>query len=278
MTSRKGFEQIYEQWIERPSAAYRKQLGPAVNLSTEAFEAFVQRLRSYRADYPTMAFWIVLDYASLRAMLCEGDADVFGSAIRSKRELLTRIHPQYLLPYLRWRKAVYELMVVYPEKVCSPLKHVFRIWVPLRTHSGQYWWFWINSLILQLDANQRITTTLETFYRDNQWSKHNLRPVEASLYAHDPKEESLNTELAMQFSLQLAELFTDAELELLALYANGKNTREVLSARKWSLHTLHEYNTHLLRKARELFVYDFKNARHFAEYCKERRILQFKPR
>lgn len=277
MTSRLSFEQAYEEWIEQPSSTYRRSIGAPVHLSEAELNHFVQHLHNYRAAYPGMAAWLLLDYATLSVRQSEGDTNVFGMPIRTKRDLLSRIHPDYLLPYLRWRQAAYGLMALYPEKIRQPLRHTFRISLPIRTHRGRYWWFCMNSAVVQMDAEGRIATTVETLYRESEWSRHNLRPVEASLFSHEPLEDGLNAELAAQLSLQLTELFTDAELDLLALYASGKPTAEALAAKKWSRHTLHEYNTHLLRKARELFVYDFKNARQFAEYCLERHILQFKP-
>ncbi|MCS7037725.1 MAG: hypothetical protein RMJ33_09110 [Saprospiraceae bacterium] len=277
MTVVTSFEQAYEEWIDRPHRDYRRSIGTPVNLDAAAFEEFVQRLRAYRAAYPSMALWLTMDYSTLSAMQSEGDINVFGAPVRSKRDLVARIHPDYLLPYLRWRRSAYALMSLYPEKVRQPLKHTFRISLPFKTHSGQYWWFCMNSAIVQQDAQGRIATTVETLYRESTWSRHNLRPLEASLFSHEPQEEGLNAELAGQLSLLLMELFTDAELDLLALYASGTRTDSVLAAMKWSRHTLHEYNTHLLRKARELFVYEFKNARQFAEYCQERHILKFKP-
>ncbi len=73
-----------------------------------------------------------------------------------------------------------------------------------------------------------------------------------------------------------ADEFTDAELDILALYASGKSTDDVLREKGWSRHTLHEYNANLLRKAKALFVYDFKNARDFAEYCYEKGFVRLK--
>ncbi len=277
MALKPSFEQVYEEWIEHPSKNYRQKIGQAVHLDETAFADFLQCLRNYRAAYPSIALWLVVDYATFNVNLCEGDRNALGDSIRTKRDLLARIHPDYLLPYLRWRQAAYTLMTLYPEKVRQPLSHTFRISLPLKNHKGLYWWFCMNSAIVQMDAENRIATTVEILYRENEWSRHNLRPVEASLFSRLSQEESLNAELAAQFSLQLAELFTDAELDLVALYARGRSTAEAQAAKKWSRHTLHEYNTHILRKARELFVYDFRNARQFAEYCAERRILQFKP-
>ncbi|MEQ1745210.1 MAG: hypothetical protein ABMA02_07290, partial [Saprospiraceae bacterium] len=61
-----------------------------------------------------------------------------------------------------------------------------------------------------------------------------------------------------------------------SLYAEGKTTDKALEEKKWSRNTLHEYNSNILRKAKGLFVYDFKNARTFAEYCLEKGFLRLK--
>lgn len=276
MTSLSEFERLYEEWVERPSAEYRRLVGPSVDMDAAALEQFIQHLSQHRTAYPNIAFWVIFDYKTFSVLRSDGNMNVLGSPLRTKRDLLQHIHPDYLLPYLRWRKGAYNLVFQYADKMRKPLQHAFRISLPLRVRSGRYWWFLINSLTTQLDANHRIVSNLQTFCQENEWSRHNLRPVEAAVFSRTEEESLFNSELTAQISLQLTELFTDAELDLLALYAAGKSTEQVLAVKRWSKHTLHEYNTHLLRKSKELFVYDFKSARHFAEYCRERRILYFK--
>ncbi len=276
MTSAKRFEELYEEWIERPTLAYRHSVGVAVDLSAEALGQFVQNLHRWRAESPYLAGWLLFDYKTFQVTARDGDADIFGIPISSKRDLLARVHPHYFLPYLRWLKAMYGVLFRHPEKMQQPLLHTFRISLPLRTGTNRYWWFSTDSIVAQLDAEHRIATVLKVFYQENEWSGFSLRPVEANIFSRTEGAEGINQELSAQLSLQLAELFTDAELDLIALYAKGKPTEAILKVKKWSRHTLHEYNTHLLRKSRELFVYDFKNARQFAEYCRERRIFQFK--
>ncbi len=277
MLSFREFELLYEEWVEHPSAEYRRRVGSPVNIDAASLDQFLQRLHTHRADYPNMAFWLLIDYKTLLVARGEGDEQALGAPVRIYRDMLMRIHPDYLLPYFRWRKAAYQMVFLYPEKMRQPLLHAFRISLPLRVRFDKYWWFCINSTVVQMDAEGRIATILLTFYRESEWSPHNLRPVEASLFSYSEENEDINKELAAQLSLQMSEVFTDAELDLLALYAAGRNTDEVLAAKNWSRHTLHEYNAHLLRKSKELFVYDFKSARDFAEYCQERQMLLFKP-
>lgn len=277
MTPSRTIEALYEEWVECPSLEYRQQVSAPVDLPPIVFEQFLKRLHHQRIEYPNMAFWLVFDYRTLDVTRRDGDAETLGLPVRSKYDFLTRIHPDYVLPYLRWRRAAYQLAFQYPQKVRRPLAQAFRISIPLRTSTQEYWWFFINSVVVQVDAAGRIATNLQTFYRDTKWSSQSLRPVEASLFSHLESMESLNAEMFGQMTLQMTEVFTDAELELLTLYAAGKSTQEVVATKQWSLHTVHEYNAHLLWKARELFAYDFRNARSFARYCRERHLVFIPP-
>ncbi len=269
------FDEIYERLIEWPSMAYRSAVGPPLNLDPAAFEQFLARLSHFREDYPNMAFWQMVDYKTLTISHSQGDLEAFGYKLTSVKDFFRRVHPDYLLPYLRWRTAAYNLILKQDMPV-DPLHAVFRVPLPLQLLDGQYFWFYMNTTIVQVDAEGRIVTNLQSFYRESKWSPRNLRPLEAHVQIRNMADNDLDKMLIAQMTLQLIDEFTDAELDLLSLYASGKKTDEVLREKGWSRHTLHEYNANLLRKAKALFVYDFKNARDFAEYCLEKGLLRVK--
>lgn len=269
------FDEIYERLIERPSAAYRTSVAAPVNLDSEAFDAFLSRLKNFREEYPNMAFWHTIDYKTLSINHSEGDLVTFGRKLSSVKDFFRQIHPDYLVPFLRWRTAAYSL-ILNQNMAVSPLEAVFRVSLPLQVLDGQYLWFYMNSAIVQVDAEGRIVTNLQTFYREGKWSPRNLRPLEASIQIRNVTDNALEEHLVSQLSLQLIEEFTDAELDLLSSYAAAKKTEDVLREKSWSRHTLHEYNANLLRKAKAIFVYDFRNARDFAEYCAEKGFIRVK--
>lgn len=269
------FDELYERHIERPSAAYRSAVGPPVNLDPVAFEQFVARLKNFRDEYPNMAFWQMIDYKSLNITHSEGDQETFGHRLTSVKDFFKQVHPDYIVPFLRWRTAAYSL-ILHDRMVVTPLEAVFRIALPLQVVDGQYLWFYMNSTIVQVDSEGRIVTNLQTFYREGKWSPRTLRPLEASIHIRNVTDSSLDEQLAAQLSLQVIDEFTDAELDLLTLYAASKTTEQVRQEKSWSRHTLHEYNANLLRKAKALFVYDFRNARDFAEYCLDKGFIRLK--
>jgi len=269
------FDELFERQIEQPSAAYRRTVGPPVNLSQADFEQFLSRLSHFREDYPNMAFWLMVDYKSLLISHSEGDQELFGRKLSSVKDFFKRVHPDYVLPYLRWRTAAYNLILT-QEMAVDPLHAVFRAQLPLQVHDGQYFWFYMNTTIVQVDAEGRIATNLQTFYRESKWSPRNQRPLEAHIQIRDVADNALHQQLVGQMVLALLDEFTDAELDLLSFYAAGKKTDEVLQEKGWTRHTLHEYNANLLRKAKGIFVFDFKNARDFAEYCFEKGFIRLK--
>lgn len=266
------FDELYESHVVQPSAAYRAVIGAPVNLDAAGMSDMLSRLRNYHNLYPGMAFWILIRYKDLSIPASEGDDAFFGHKLDTVKEQYRLIHPDYLLPYLRWRSAAYEL--VFKQNInIEPLEMGYRQSVPMQAKDGEYYWFAMYSTVAQLDANGRIVSNLQTFYRESKWSPRNLRPFEASIILKNITETELHRNLIGQISLSLIDEFTNAELDLLSLYGAGKTAEEIQEAKSWSRHTLHEYNANLLKKAKSLFVYDFRNAREFAEYCLEKGLI-----
>lgn len=259
----------------QPSAAYRAAVGDPVNLPPKEFSGLVERLSDYQHLYPGMAFWQMIHYKTLAISASAGDAAVFGQKFQVVKDYFRRVHPDYLLPYFRWRSAAYE-MIFRQNVQIEPLQVGYRQSVPLLARDNEYYWFTMYSSIAQIDAAGKIVTNLQTFYRESKWSARNLRPFEASLQIKNFSENELERSLIDNLSLSLIEEFTNAELDLLSAYAAGKPADDILLQKSWSRHTLHEYNANLLKKAKNLFVYEFRNAREFAEYCLEKGFIRIR--
>lgn len=268
-------DELYESYVVQPSTAYRAAVGEPVNLDAAGLSALLSRLRDFHDYYPGMAFWLIVQYKTLTIMASEGVEAFFGHSLDTVKDHLQTIHPDYVLPYLRWRTAAYQLVFRQNTKIV-PLEMEYRLSVPLRSKDGQYFWFAMYSTITQLDAEGRIVSNLQSFYPEGKWSARNLRPVEASIQIRNFSETALNQDLVSQLSLALIDEFTNAELDLLTLYGSGKTAEEILQKKSWTRHTLHEYNANLLKKAKNLFVYDFRSARDFAEYCLEKGFIHIR--
>ncbi|TNE60338.1 MAG: hypothetical protein EP344_07570 [Bacteroidetes bacterium] len=273
MPEKQYFEEFYQNQVVQRSATYRAAIGPPVHLDQQAFERFLQQLKDFRLTYPNMAFWLVVDYKHLAIPYHDGDRPLLGSSIQTLRDFFRLLHPDYLEAILRWRSAAYEL--IHTERILlTPMEAVYRQVMPLKVKDGSYYWFSMNSTILQVDQAGYIVTNLQTFYREGKWSPKNLRPIEGLVQCKDLDEEDLHRRLINQMALRFIDEFTDTELGLLVSYATQKPVDKILQDKGWSRHTLHEYNANLLRKARAFFVYDFKNAREFAEFCLEKGYIR----
>lgn len=271
------FDELYQSLVVQPSVAYRAAIDAPVNLDPAAFSSLLNRLRDYHHLYPGMTFWLIVEYKTLAISASDGDMAFFGRKLNILKDMLRMIHPDYVLPYLRWRAAAYELVFKQSTKIV-PLEMGYRQSVPLLGKDGQYFWFAMYSTIAQLDANERIVTNLQTFHLEGKWTEHNQRPFEASVQIRNFSETELDRDLISQMSLSLIDEFTNAELDLLSLYGSGKSVEEILQIKSWSRHTLHEYNANLLKKAKNLFVFDFRNARDFAEYCLKKGFIRGRDR
>lgn len=275
MIGRPLYETLYNDLVVQPSEAYRAAIGQPVHLDPTAFDLFLERLKGFRELYPNVTFWQVIDYKTLEITHSDGDRELFGHKFKTFKNVFQHMHPDYVHPYLRWRTAAFELILSQSLKI-NPLDVAYRFGIPLQTQDNHYYWFTMSSTILQIDAQGKIVSTLQTFFQDMKWSPRNLRPVEASLSIRNPDSQDIENLILTKISLQLIDEFTNAELDLLALYAKNETPKTIMESKKWSRHTLHEYNANILRKARMLFVYDFRNARNFAEYCQEKGYIQFR--
>ena len=270
-------DKLYESLVVQPSAAYRAAIGAPVNLDPVAFSQLLDRLRDYHHLYPGMTFWLIVEFKTLAISASDGDVAFFGRKLNTLKDMFRMIHPDYVLPFLRWRAAAYELAFKQNNKIV-PLEFGYRQSVPLKEKDGQFFWFAMYSTIAQSDANEKIVTILQTFHLEGKWTEHNQRPFEAGIQTRNFSETALDRDLISQLSLSLIDEFTNAELDLLSLYGSGKSVEEILQIKSWSRHTLHEYNANLLKKAKNLFVYDFRNARDFAEYCLKKGFIRGRDR
>ena len=269
---KRPIDQLFDSYVVQPSIDYRAAIGEPVNLTPEGFSHLLDQLRDFRNLYQGMAFWLIIRYKDLSISDSAGDEEFFGRKLRHLIDFYRIIHPDYILPYLRWRAAAYAL--IHNQHVQPPPLDVgYRQSVPLKAKDGAYYWFTMYSSIAQTDAAQKIVSNLQTFSQEGKWTPRNLRPFEATIQSRNFSHSDLEEHLMAQLSLSLIDEFTNAELDLLSFYAAGKTVEDILERKSWSRHTLHEYNASLLKKAKNLFVYDFRNAREFAGYCLEKGFI-----
>ena len=269
------FDQLYENYVVRPSEAYRSAIESPAEPLSGAMNALIAQLQTFQGSNAGLAFWQIIAYKTLSHIASGGDVHIFGQRLCTMRDFILKIHPQYLLPYFRWRAAGYTPIL--QNNFPIDLKRIIlRQSIPLKAKDGQYYWFSMFASTLQIDAAGRIVSNLHTFYLEGKWSPKTMRPFEASVQLDNWASTELDQNLVRQLTPDLIDEFTDAELDLISLYASGKSTEEVIKAKNWSRYTLHEYNANLLKKSKALFVYDFRNAREFAEYCLEKGYIHLR--
>lgn len=269
MPESKNFDQLFKTWVEHPWLGYGSDLGPPVYPTAEAFDALVDGLRNFKQGHPDMAYWQIVSMKDLTVLANGGDIDVFGKKIVTYRDFLKLIHPDYFLPFLQWRHAAYSAMARFKIKM-TPMEVSFRTSMPMLTKDEQYYWFSQHSTVARVDAEGRIVLNLHTLYLEGKWTPHSTKPFEAFVFQGQLTEPELEEMLRAQIVPYFLDELTNAELDLITLYASGFAAEDVCRQKDWTKHTLHEYNASVLKKAKRLFQYDFRNARDFAAFCLER--------
>jgi hypothetical protein len=264
---------LLSEYTGQMETLYPQPPGPAVNLNADQLEELLLRYRNFRVEYPDLSFWLLFDVPNSELVESGGSKEVFGEEIKSLKGFLSRMHPDYVIPYTAWGQAGYKMALQHKETL-EPLRSSYRVSIPLRSNNGEYHWYSQHVTLTQLDADGNILAHLNTYYREGRWSPHNLRPFEACLNRNlRPEDVSLESNLYAQMTHYLLDAFTNKELEILNYHIADKTVDEIVATGQVSKHTLHEYNAKILKKAKNLFQYDFRTAKDFAVYCKERGFI-----
>jgi hypothetical protein len=266
-----NFDRLFKEWIENTWIGYAQILGSPAFPDADTFDALVTGLRDFKQRHSDMAFWQVISMKDLASTASGGDLEVFGVPVRTYRDFLRLIHPDYLLPFLQGRNAGYTALVKMKIKM-TPMEVSFRTSLPMRTKDGAYSWFSQHTTISQIDAEGRVVSTLHTLYPEGKWTPHSTKPFVAFFQGGIPETE-LEDMLRAQIVPYILDELTNGELDLLSLYANDQSSEEICRQKGWTKHTLHEYNSSVLKKAKRLFQFEFRNARDFAAFCLERGFI-----
>ena len=244
-----------------------------VNLTNEDLEALLNRYRNSKQNFPDLAFWILFRVPDFSIRESGGLLHSLEGSFSTTKEFFRLIHPDYVEPYLNWGLAAYK-MALNKKAEIKPMATSYRVSIPLRTHDGSYCWYSQHATLVQFDADGNIISHLNTYYREGKWSPHNLRPFEACLNINErPSDQSLEESLFKRMTSFLLDVFTNKELELLRYYVKDLSVSAIEEIASFSRHTIHEYNARVLKKSRKLFQFDFKTAKDFAIYCKERGFI-----
>lgn len=267
------FNSLYETYVTANLPRLSAGLGEPAALRGAEYEAVIGQMKKFRELYAHLSFWAVVDMRSLDLAAVEGAESMLANPVKTVRDFLRLVHPDYLEPYLIWGEATYVIAMQNPGMI-APMQISQRVTLPLLGRDGHYHWFSQHATVLQVDAQNRIIQHLNTYYDEGRWSARRLQPVEPHFSGRHYTPEELQRLLNAQMTPYIIDEFTNAELDLLSHYAAGETPERIMSLKNWRKHTLHEYNAHVMQKARRIFQYDFGTARDFAEYCAEKGFIQ----
>lgn len=265
-------EYLIEQLARLKADAHAIQLGEPVNLSPTDFEDLLARMHRYRDYYPSMSFWLVINLRDNSIVDVEGAEESLGAAIHTRVDLLKLIQPDYLPTYFQWVYASYELSMKIRDRIL-PMQVSFRMSIPLRHKNNEFYWYSVHTTVTQVDASGYIITYLNTYYMEGKWSERSLKPFETYLQLKNEPDLEAEQNLYAIMAPFIIDEFTNSELEVITLYSGGESGEEVAQKIGWSKHTLYEYNTTILKKARRIFQYDFRTAKEFAKFCLEKGFI-----
>lgn len=248
------------------------EYGPAVDLTPADYQSLMKRMGQFRDHYLGMAFWFVVNMKENFFDALESVEAYFGKKIGSRIDFYNLIHPNYLLPYFQWVAACHELSLQ-PNSRIKPLHNSFRISLPLHNRDGSYYWYSQFTTPIQLDNKGLALNYLNTYYLERKWSPFTRKPFETYMQVHNEPDPENEKKLYAIMAPYVIDEFTNSELEIIALYANGMGAEAVTGQIGWSKHTLNEYNASIMKKARRFFQYDFRTAREFSLYCLERGFI-----
>lgn len=271
--SSSSFEQyLIEQIARLKTEAYQIKVGEPVNLLPVDFEALLARMRRFRNYYPSMSFWVVINLRDNVIVDVEGAEDSLGASIHTRLDLINLIHPDYLPTFFQWVHAGYELSIKIRESIL-PMQASYRMSIPFRHKNGDYYWYSVHTTVTQVDVNGYVISYLNTYYMEGKWSERSLKPFETYLQLKNEPDSDIEQKLYAIMAPFVIDEFTNSELEVLTLYSSGGSGNEVAQKIGWSKHTLYEYNTTILKKARRIFQYDFRTAKEFAKFCIEKGFI-----
>lgn len=272
-TPEEAFKDLPTALLLEATAAF----GPPVHLNNEDYAAHLEQLRKMVDNSSAdNRFYLVMNIKTMEIDFLYGFQRALGySNDTSYRGYIQLIHPDYLRPYIIWGMSAYKVGFEM-KNLLQPLKMSYRVSLPLRHSNGKYYWYSQHTTPIRLDADNNMICHLNSYAYEGEWSKYNQRPFEACLSRNNTQFEELelkmNAFIATDF---LLDDFRNSEIELLQLYKDGANSvKEIMERRAgWSKHVVYEYNKNILKKAKQIFNYEFREARDVARYFKEKGYL-----
>ena len=181
------------------------------------------------------------------------------------------IHPDYIIDYIRWAEAIYSCILTDLRSILEPLKHNYRITIPMKLLDGKYHWLLMNCVTLQLDNHQNIITHLNTYTVIRPFQEGEKTPLVGNLSGDNLDEKKWNTALLDMYSRRKPFILTPEQnkiVELLIKKSTLSNAEiaELLNKKK---NNIDAQNKQILERARASFTDEyFGNIKEVIVYLK----------
>ena len=185
-------------------------------------------------------------------------------------EFLERLHPDYLPMFRFWAMVINE--AAYSMTLGKGVNdYVYHITLPLRRDDQSYHWYTQHSFAMQSDAAGHYVNHVNFYDYGGPWHAHNRSPFLPFVTNYNQPSPDLDLRMRDLVTPRIREFFTQTEQLLLEWYMKGEPPADKL---RMQPHTLHEHNSHILRKTTAILLTDFKSARDAAMLLLEARLWQ----
>ena len=199
-----------------------------------------------------------------------GSENILCEKIINLSLFFSKIHPDYVAPFLEWAQQVYTLVhEMGKDIIISPFESTYRISIPLQGKDGRYYWYGQYSTPIISDSAYNLICHLNIYEYEGLYNEFEIKPVVPCItMSQNLSPIHIEQRMMRNMGKVLMAKFSEAEREIVEMYAEGKSVDEILIRKRWKKTTLYEYNAYILKKAKLFFVYDFKSAIIFVEYIK----------
>lgn len=228
------------------------------------FDNLRQQVLAYHEETGAFshAFYSVIDMQTGDFSWQHGIGASLGMPVEnlSIKAFLSRLHPDYLPMFRFWAIAINE--AAYSMELGERMRdYVYHISLPLRREDASYHWYIQHSFALQSDNAGHYVNHFNFYDYNGPWHAHNRSPFLPYVTKQNQPAIDLEKRMLAIAVPRLKALFTATEQALIEWYMNGEPSVDKL---RMQPHTLHEHNSHILKKATAILLTDFKSAREAA--------------
>lgn len=174
-------------------------------------------------------------------------------------DYLKLIHPDYLLDYLDWAKAIYVL--AHKKSTLGQMqirKNSFRLLLPILTKKGEYWWVRMATTPLQLDQNNHLLTHLNSYtLLDAFDAGAPKKTMIGGIWGEVSREimTAWTRELRKEKTMLSVFTITETESRILELVCQHPDYRssDIAAVLQKKTNTIERHRRNLIAKAKEAF-------------------------